>query len=168
MGIPKRQIWKLNREVIFSPTFHLIFCSFFLLPLIMNMMIWNCRGALSPTFRNNVSELVRVHSPAIMIITKTKVNGDRAKKIADRLPLDGVILQTHLGLLVVSRFFGTLIRWMWWSYLLLNKRFMQSSFPQVNLPGCCHQSMVAQDLRKDAFPRIISNLQLVSIHCRGL
>ena len=76
----------------------------------MNMMIWNCRGALSPTFRNNVSELVRVHSPAIMIITKTKVNGDKAKKIADRLPLDGVILQTHLGLLVVSRFFGTLIR----------------------------------------------------------
>ena len=45
-----------------------------------------------------------------MIIIETKVNGDRAKKIADRLPLDGVILQSRLGLLVVSRFFGTLIR----------------------------------------------------------
>lgn len=61
------------------------------------MLIRNCRGALSPTFCTNVSDLVHVHSPAIMIVIETKVSGDRAKMIADRLPLDGVIFANSIG-----------------------------------------------------------------------
>ena len=61
------------------------------------MLIRNCRGALSPTFCTNVSDLVHVHSLAIMIVIETKVSGDRAKMIADRLPLDGVIFANSIG-----------------------------------------------------------------------
>ena len=68
----------------------------------MNIMIWNCQDALSPTFGTNISELVRVHSPAIMIITETKVSGDKAKRVAKRLPLDGAIITNSFG------FFGGL------------------------------------------------------------
>ena len=63
----------------------------------MNMLIWNYRGALSPTICSNVSDLVRVHSPAIMIVIETKVSGDRAKRITDKLPLDGAIFANSIG-----------------------------------------------------------------------
>ena len=44
----------------------------------MNMLIWNCRGASNPNFCKNVSDMVRRHCPAIMIISETKLCGDRA------------------------------------------------------------------------------------------
>lgn len=42
--------------------------------------------------------MIRTHSPAIMIITETKVCGDRAKRIADKLPFDGAIFANSFGL----------------------------------------------------------------------
>ena len=51
----------------------------------MNMLIWNCRGALNPTFCDVVNELVRLHSLAIMIVVETKVSGDRARRISENL-----------------------------------------------------------------------------------
>ena len=65
---------------------------FFLPCLIMNMLIWNCRGARNPNFYNNVSDMIRMHCPAIMIISETKLYGDRAQGIIDRLPLDKAIV----------------------------------------------------------------------------
>lgn len=70
----------------------------FLLMLNMNILIWNCRDALNPTFRNGVNDLVQLHSPAIMIVTETKVGGNRAKEIASRLPFDGAIISSTIGL----------------------------------------------------------------------
>ena len=66
--------------------------------LIMNMLIWNCRGAINPTFCDVVNELVRLHSPAIMIIVETKVSGDRARRILENLDLDGAIFANSIGL----------------------------------------------------------------------
>ena len=54
--------------------------------------------ALNPTFYNNVIDLARMHNPAILILTKTKASGDRAKRIADRLPFDGAIFANAIGL----------------------------------------------------------------------
>lgn len=71
---------------------------FLLCLLIMHLLIWNCRGALSPNFHSIVNDMVRAHSPAIMILTETKVGGERAKCIVDRLPFDGVICANTLGL----------------------------------------------------------------------
>ena len=78
--------------------------------LIMNMLIWNCRGAINPTFCDVVNELVRLHSPAIMIIVETKVSGDRARRILENLDLDGQFLQIQLVSLEVCGFSGILPR----------------------------------------------------------
>ena len=64
----------------------------------MNMLIWNFWGAIRPTFCNVVSDMIRRHFPAIMIIIETKVSADRAKEIIDRHPLDGVIITNSIGL----------------------------------------------------------------------
>ncbi|KAK9988379.1 hypothetical protein SO802_028618 [Lithocarpus litseifolius] len=64
----------------------------------MDMLIWNCRGALKSTFCYNVFELVHTHSPAIMILIETKACGDRAKRIIDRLPFDVAIIANKIGL----------------------------------------------------------------------
>lgn len=64
----------------------------------MNVLIWNCRGAIQPSFCSIVCDIIRTHSLAIMIITETKVCGDRAKRIANRLPFDGAIFANSFGL----------------------------------------------------------------------
>ena len=49
----------------------------------MNIVSWNCRGALNPLFNNSVHDLVHTLSPGVLIITETKVSGTRAKNITD-------------------------------------------------------------------------------------
>lgn len=36
--------------------------------LVMNIIAWNCKGALKPSFQNHVLELVYNHDSAIMIV----------------------------------------------------------------------------------------------------
>ena len=62
------------------------------------MLIWNCRGALNPNFCEIVNELVRLHSIAIMIVVETKVSGERAKRISEKLDFDGEIFANSIGL----------------------------------------------------------------------
>ena len=57
----------------------------------MNIIVWNCKGALKPTFQNHVRELVRSHNPAILVFMETRIGGERAKEITDRLSFDGAI-----------------------------------------------------------------------------
>ena len=57
----------------------------------MNIIVGNCRGALSPNFGCVVADLVRDYSPTMMIVTETRVGGERAKVITDWLPFDGAI-----------------------------------------------------------------------------
>ena len=59
----------------------------------MNIIFWNCRGALSPSFHGVLSNLLNRHSPAIMVIMETRV----AKAITDRLPFNGVIHADTIG-----------------------------------------------------------------------
>ena len=65
--------------------------------LIMNIIVWNCRGALKPSFQKHVSELVRMHNPAILVILETHVGGDRARGIIERLPFDGSVHTDTVG-----------------------------------------------------------------------
>lgn len=64
----------------------------------MNLLIWDCRGSLNPTFCSNVIDLVRIHNPAIFILMETKASGDRARKIADIVPFDRAIFANSIGL----------------------------------------------------------------------
>ncbi|GKV08919.1 hypothetical protein SLEP1_g20489 [Rubroshorea leprosula] len=51
----------------------------------MKIVSWNCRGAANQNFLNHVLELKRIHSPAIMLIMETKLNGERAHTLASRI-----------------------------------------------------------------------------------
>ena len=64
---------------------------------IMNIIVWNCRGAMNPAFQRHVRELVRCHNPAILVIIETRIGGDRAREIIDRLPFDGAIHTETIG-----------------------------------------------------------------------
>ena len=65
--------------------------------LFMNIIVWNCRGALKPNFQDYVHDLVHQYDPAIFVITETHVGGDRARDITDRLPFDGAIHTETVG-----------------------------------------------------------------------
>lgn len=79
-------------------TFLSLLSYYFVYIVSMDLLIWNCRGSLKPTFCNNVFDLVRTQFPAIMILIKTKACGDRAKGIIDGLPFDGAIFANTIGL----------------------------------------------------------------------
>ena len=63
----------------------------------MNVIIWNCRGALKPSFKIRVGELVRSHNPTILVVMETRVGGDRAREITDSLPFDGAFHTETIG-----------------------------------------------------------------------
>lgn len=65
--------------------------------LIMNIIIWNSRGALKPNFQSHVRELSQAHNPSIMVIMETCLGGPRAKEITDRLPFDRAIHTETIG-----------------------------------------------------------------------
>lgn len=63
----------------------------------MNILMWNCKGALNLNFKRRVFEMVMNHRPLIMVITETKVGGERARKIIEGLPFDGFITTDTIG-----------------------------------------------------------------------
>ncbi|XP_023878054.1 uncharacterized protein LOC111990509 [Quercus suber] len=63
----------------------------------MNILMWNCRGALNLDFKRRVFEMVVNHRPSIMVITETRVGGSRAEKIIEALPFDGFITTETIG-----------------------------------------------------------------------
>lgn len=63
----------------------------------MNILMWNCRGALNLDFKRRIFEMVVNHHPSIMVITKTRVGRERAERIIKGLPLDGFITTDTIG-----------------------------------------------------------------------
>ncbi|XP_030941594.1 uncharacterized protein LOC115966516 [Quercus lobata] len=55
------------------------------------------RGALKPSFQKHVGELVRNHNPVMLVVMETRVGGNRAKEIIDRLPFDGSVYTDTIG-----------------------------------------------------------------------
>ena len=66
-------------------------------PSLMNVIIWNCRGALKPSFKIRVGELVQSHNPAILVIMETRVGGDRAREITNSLLFNGAFHIETIG-----------------------------------------------------------------------
>ena len=66
-------------------------------PVSMNIICWNCRGALNPRFRKTMDSLMSKFNPSIVIVTETRIGGQRAKDITDRLPFDGAIHTDTIG-----------------------------------------------------------------------
>ena len=63
----------------------------------MNILMWNCKGALNPDFKRRIFEMTVNHRPSIMVITETRVGGDRAEDIISGLPFDGFITTDTIG-----------------------------------------------------------------------
>lgn len=63
----------------------------------MNIIVWNCRGTLKPSFQKHVRELVYNHNPTILVVMETRIGGESAKEITDRLPFDGVVHMETIG-----------------------------------------------------------------------
>ena len=45
----------------------------------MNILMWNCRGALNPDFKRRIFEMAVNHQPSIMVISETRIGGERAE-----------------------------------------------------------------------------------------
>ena len=86
--------WNLRRVV---ELLSLVELGFLCYQVFMNIIVWNCRGALKPNFQSHVRELVRNHNPSIMVIMETRIGGIRAKEISDRLPFDGAFHTETMG-----------------------------------------------------------------------
>ena len=67
------------------------------LPVLMNIICWNCRGALNPRFKLTLNNLISKHNLPMVIITKTRVGGNRAKEITNTMPFDGAIHTDTIG-----------------------------------------------------------------------
>ena len=65
MGWRLRKVVKLLAVLVkcLAPPYHPI----------MNILIWNCRGALKPNFQSHVRELARNHNPIILVVMETRV-----------------------------------------------------------------------------------------------
>ena len=63
----------------------------------MNILLWNCRGALNADFKRRIFEMAINHQLSIMVVTKMRVGGDRAAKIIEGLPFDGSIVSDTIG-----------------------------------------------------------------------
>ena len=63
----------------------------------MNILLWNCRGALNVDLTRRIFEMTINHRPSIVVVTETRVRGDRASKIIEGLPFDGYITTDTIG-----------------------------------------------------------------------
>ena len=63
----------------------------------MNILLWNCRGALNVDFVRRIFEMAINHHPSIMVVTEMQVEGDKARKIIGGLPFDGYITINTVG-----------------------------------------------------------------------
>ena len=63
----------------------------------MNIIAWNCRGALNLSFQSHIRELVQNYNPAMLVVMETRIEGERAKEIIDKLPFDGAIHTETIG-----------------------------------------------------------------------
>ena len=87
-------VWTLRKEEL---ALHHDVCSIPSLFIMLNIIAWNCRGALKPSFQDHINELAHRHDPTILVVMETKVGGARAKEITDRLPFNGAIHTETIG-----------------------------------------------------------------------
>ncbi|XP_023881941.1 uncharacterized protein LOC136065446 [Quercus suber] len=87
--------WNQRKEADLLPPYNE--CPTLYHHFIMNIIAWNCRGALKPSFQEHIRDLVQNHDPAIMVVIETKVGRARAKESTDRLSFNGAICTETIG-----------------------------------------------------------------------
>ena len=87
--------WNLREKAPYLPPID--DSSFSHYSIMMNIIIWNYREALKPSFQSDVRELITKYDSAILVIMETHISGDRAKEITNRLPFQGAIHTDTIG-----------------------------------------------------------------------
>ena len=90
----------------------------------MNILIWNCRGAMKPQFRKTVLDLVEWHAPLLMVITETRMSGAGAIELIESLPFDGSVVADTIG------FAGGI--WMLWRTDLVHVDILASTEQEIH------------------------------------
>ena len=122
----RRTRWNLREEAPYLPPIDDSFS--FLYSIMMNIIIWNCRGTLKPSFQSDIRELIIKYDLAILVIMETHIGGDRAKEITDRLPFQGAIQQIRLAMLEACGCCGILTKWKCLTSHVLSRRFTSLSW----------------------------------------
>ena len=63
----------------------------------INILLWNCKGALNADFKRRIFEMIVNHHPPIMVIMETRGRGDRVERIIERLSFDGFFATDTIG-----------------------------------------------------------------------
>uniref|UniRef100_A0A2N9IZP5 C2H2-type domain-containing protein n=1 Tax=Fagus sylvatica TaxID=28930 RepID=A0A2N9IZP5_FAGSY len=63
----------------------------------VNILTWNCRGVLNPCFRKALLDTLHINNPEILILTETRLGGDRAAELARSFPFDGFLCTNTIG-----------------------------------------------------------------------
>ena len=63
----------------------------------VNILTWNCRGVLNPCFRKALLDTLNINNPDILILTETRLGGDRAAELARSFPFDGFLCSNTIG-----------------------------------------------------------------------
>uniref|UniRef100_A0A2N9G3W3 CCHC-type domain-containing protein n=1 Tax=Fagus sylvatica TaxID=28930 RepID=A0A2N9G3W3_FAGSY len=63
----------------------------------VNILTWNCRGVLNPCFHKALLDTLQINNPEILILTKTRLGGDRAVELARSFPFDGFLCTNTIG-----------------------------------------------------------------------
>lgn len=90
----------------------------------MNIQVWNCKGAIKPSFRSTIRDLTNFHSPGIVVVMETRINGSRDGEILCALPYDGIHTIDPMAILEEFGFYGSRIWWTWTCSLPWNRRYM--------------------------------------------
>lgn len=90
----KKMGWSMMEDAAMRPNQVEVPCGNF---VNMNILLWNFRGALNVDFKSRVLEMMINHQPSIMVITETRVGGDRAERIIAELPFDGFYTTDTIG-----------------------------------------------------------------------
>ena len=90
----------------------------------MNILIWNCKGAMKPQFRKTVMDLVEWHAPILMVIIETRMGGARADEIIETLPFDGHAVADTIG------FAGGI--WLLWRSDLVNVDVLAATEQEIH------------------------------------
>nr|XP_023877603.1 uncharacterized protein LOC111990031 isoform X2 [Quercus suber] len=86
----KNQIgWSSRKEVCLMPADDE--STAFFISIMMNIIIWNCIGALKPSLQSSVCDLVANHDPTMIVVMETRIGNDKAQDITDRLPFQGAL-----------------------------------------------------------------------------
>ena len=74
----------------------------------MNIIIWNCKGALKPSFKKRVGDLVQNHNPAFWLLWKPRLGEIELGRSQTCRRLMEQSMPTPLAMQEGSRFCGML------------------------------------------------------------